>query len=150
MYRLRQIRAQELIAHALLSRAELHRLQGELVHAENDLTELVAIAKRGSMTLFQIDAALEFARLRVARAKPANAGGEFDVPFAEQGDYLEARQSLDRAKKMIKETERPYELRIISSQDLEPPVHISVLCPGELVGYHRRDAEVAALEKMLQ
>jgi tetratricopeptide (TPR) repeat protein len=101
---LRQAGQQDDLPRGLLARAELCRVTGDLAEAQRDLEEALSIATRGGMRLHEADCHLEYARLHLAC-----------------GDNEKARESLAKAKGMIKE-----------------------------MGYHRRDGEVAELEGELE
>jgi len=101
---LRQAGTQHYIPRGLLARAELRRAMGSLDRARADLEEALSIATRGGMRLFEADCHLEYARLHLACSEKEKA-----------------RQSLAKAKEMIKE-----------------------------MNYHRRDGEVAELEGELE
>jgi tetratricopeptide (TPR) repeat protein len=72
------------LAHGLLARVELHRLNGDYEWAERDLGEVLRIATRGGMGLHLADYHLESARLQIA-----------------QGNQDKAREQLATAKEMI-------------------------------------------------
>lgn len=61
--KLREAGAQEFIAHGLLTRAWLYRLQGKTADARADLAEVERIARRGGMKLHLADLHLTRARL---------------------------------------------------------------------------------------
>jgi tetratricopeptide (TPR) repeat protein len=80
--------AQELyIPRGLLARAALRRLRGEPTAAEADLSEVLEIAERGSMRLFECDAYLEWARL-----------------CRQRGDHDGLQLHVARARKLVEET----------------------------------------------
>jgi len=101
---LRQAGQQQYLPLGLLARAELRRVMGAPEPARADLEEALSIATRGGMRLYQADCHLEYARLYLAC-----------------DEKEKARESLDKAKRMIEE-----------------------------MGYHRRDGEVAELEGELE
>jgi tetratricopeptide (TPR) repeat protein len=84
---LRRAGTQHYIPLGLLSRADLHRLQGDFARARRDLDEAWTIATRGEMALHQVDCHLGYARL-----------------FLAQGMTGEARKNLDAARAMIQKT----------------------------------------------
>ena len=79
-------------------------MQRDHEFAHRDLDEVMSIAERGGMRLYQADAHLEYARLYVA-----------------MGEKPKAREHWAKASEMVEE-----------------------------MGYHRRDGEVAELEKQLE
>ncbi len=81
------------------------------------------------MLIFQIDAAIERCRLHLA-----------------MGKHGAARESLELAKELVKKTEMPYEPQIPDWDEWEPPSYVGVFQEGEIVGYHRRNPEIAVLE----
>ncbi|MDH3602884.1 MAG: hypothetical protein OEU26_25000, partial [Candidatus Tectomicrobia bacterium] len=129
---LRQAGHQGYLPCGLLARAAFARVQERFDDAEHDLAEAEAIAERGSMLLWQIDAAIERCRLHVA-----------------QGDRKAARESLERAKQLIQQTEKPYQPHEPDWPDWEPPSYVNIFKPGEIVGYHRRNPDIDELEAAL-
>lgn len=97
--------------------------------AKRDLAEAELIAERGSMLIWQIDAAIERCRLHLA-----------------MGDRDSARECLERAKALIKETEKPYVPYVSDWAEWDPPAYIGTIKPGDIVGYHRRDWEIEEIE----
>ncbi|MDK1021994.1 MAG: NACHT domain-containing protein [Candidatus Hydrogenedentes bacterium] len=81
---LRESGNQDHIPRGFLARAALHRVRKAFDRSQHDLDEAMSIAERGGMGLFQTDAHLEYARLRLA-----------------MGDRPEARENLDKAKEMV-------------------------------------------------
>jgi tetratricopeptide (TPR) repeat protein len=81
---LRQAGTQHHIPRGLLARAALHRVRGDFEPARRDLDEVMGIAERDGMGLFQADAYLENARLYLA-----------------MGDAPAAQPHLATAKEMI-------------------------------------------------
>ncbi len=122
----------EYLAVGLLACTALRRLRGQLSDAEHDLAEAESIAERGSMLIFQIDAAIERCRLHLA-----------------MGERTAAQESLERAKDLIKQTEKPYQPHEADWPDWEPPSYVNVFKPGEIVGYRRRNPEIVELENIL-
>ncbi len=100
--------------------------------AERDLGEVEQIAGRSGMLIFQIEAALERCRLALTRE-----------------DHDEARRKLDQARALVKKTEKPYEPHVPDWDEWEPPAYVGVIRKGEIVGYHRRNDEIAALDEAL-
>ncbi len=139
-------------AAASSSRAEAPRLvkptvlpEEALAEAEKDLREVESIAQRGSMLIHQIDAAIERCRFHMAAASLR----ETTPDDAEPDAYTPARESLDRAKQLIERTDKPYEPHVPDWSDWQPPEYVGVFKKGDIVGYHRRDPEIAQLEKAL-
>ncbi|MEM7795567.1 MAG: hypothetical protein AAF579_14090 [Cyanobacteria bacterium P01_C01_bin.118] len=149
---LRQAGQQILLPLGLLARAALWRASYELVinnaqliidnsqltqedcleKAHRDLTEVEQIAGRSGMLIHQIEAALERCRLALA-----------------VDDKAQARTKLDEAKALIKQTERPYVPHVPTWDEWEPPEYVGVFKKGEIVGYHRRNGEIAELEERI-
>jgi tetratricopeptide (TPR) repeat protein len=100
---LRRAAMQECLVRGLLARAALRRLTGALDKGRHDLDEAFSICTRCGMRLYEADCQLEYARWYLA-----------------SGDKAKARESLEKARKMIEE-----------------------------MGYHRRDKEVKELEAQL-
>jgi hypothetical protein len=71
-----------------MARAGLFRETGKFEATRRDLDEVMRIAKRSEMRLFQCDAHLEYARLTLA----------------ETGDKETARKHLAEAKRLVEET----------------------------------------------
>ena len=101
--------------------------------ADKDLAEAEQIADGSGMLRWQIEAALERARLHLA---------------LDEKD--KAREKLEEAKRLIKKTEAPYVPHVSQWEEWEPPSYINVFKEGQIVGYHRCDADVAALEQALR
>jgi tetratricopeptide (TPR) repeat protein len=76
---LRQAGGEDDLIQFLLSRAELYRVQKDWDHANQDLQEAMARAKRSSMAPLQTDAYLEYARLYLAQGKPQKARSHLDI-----------------------------------------------------------------------
>ncbi len=142
---LRQGGRQDHLPRSLLARAALWRVSSQLIidnsqltqedyleKAHRDLTEVEQIAGRSNMLIFQIEAALERCRLALTL-----------------DDKAQARTKLDEAKALVKQTERPYEAHVPTWDEWEPPEYIGVFKEGEIVGYHRRNGEIADLEKQI-
>ncbi len=129
---LRQAGRQDHLPRGLLARAALHRKQERFDDADQDLTEVDTIAKRGKMLIFQIDAAIERSRLHLAREEPAAA-----------------RQSLDRTKQLIQQTEKLYQSHEPDWPEWEPPAYVNTIKLGEIVGYHRRSPDINEIEDTL-
>ena len=71
-----------------------------------------------------------------------------------QGDIVAAREALERAKGLIRKTERPYEPHTPAWDGWEPLEYEGVRYDnvskkGEIVGYHRRNEQIQALEAEL-
>ena len=103
-----------------------------LQQADRDLTEVEQIATRSGMLPFLIDAALERCRLALV-----------------QGNPDQARAKLAEAKALVRRTEAPYEPHIPDWADWRSPEYIGAIQPGEIVGYHRRNGEIAELTQIL-
>ena len=54
-----------------------------------------------------------------------------------------------RAKRLITQTEKPSEPHVPDWPDWDPPEYVGVYKTGDIVGYHRRDPEIAQLETAL-
>ena len=81
---LRQAGEVHYVPRALMARAKLYRVKGELARAQSDLDEAMVIAIRGSMGLHQADCHLEYAQMSLA-----------------QGEKEKAREWWMKAKEMI-------------------------------------------------
>ncbi|MBM83693.1 MAG: hypothetical protein CMJ78_24300, partial [Planctomycetaceae bacterium] len=57
-----------------------------------------------------------------------------------------ARQELDETKRLIQQTEKPYEPHTPDWPDWELPEYIGVFKPGDIIGYHCRNADIEFLE----
>jgi len=66
-----------------------------------------------------------------------------------RNDRGQAQQKLDEACELIRQTENPYEPHIPDWDEWQPPEYVGVLQPGEIVGYHCRDGEIAALQSVI-
>ena len=126
---LRQAGHQEFITRGLLARAEYYRVVGDFEKAKKDSDEAFAISTRGGMGLHLADCHLAYARLQVGRLKAR----------------AEHSRSVEGSK------EQPSTLNLEPSTLLnEAKKHVSTAKEMiEKMGYHRRDGEVAALEKEL-
>ncbi len=100
--------------------------------AERDLAEAESIAERGSMLIWQIEAALERTRLALVL-----------------NDSEEARRKLDETRALIKKTESRYEPHVPDWDDWEPPEYVGVFQAGDVVGYHRRNGEIERLQQAI-
>ena len=137
---LRQAGQQQELPRGLLARAALHRVKfqmtndaSQIANAERDLDEAEQIAGRGGMLIWQIEAALERCRLALAC-----------------GNRDGARRKLDEAKALVKKTEKLYEPHQPDWDEWQPPEYVGVFREGEIVGYHRRNADIDALENELK
>jgi hypothetical protein len=141
---------QEFLAVALLNHASLWRVACEVCHESNapdrdkriayhkelfekDMSESELISKRSSMLICQIEVAIERCRLCLAI-----------------GDCGSAKEHLLLAKQLVRQTEKPYEPHIPDWPDWKPPDYVNVFKAGEIVGYHRRNPEIEALERELE
>ena len=134
---LRQAGTTHHLPRGLLARTALRRVCGDFAAAESDLGEAESIAERGSMLLYQIDAALERCRWWLA-----------------QGDTPSAREALDRARELVRATEQPYVPHVPTWDGWKPLEYEgvrydNVFAEGEIVGYHRHDAEIERLGRAL-
>ena len=130
--------------------------------------EAEIIAERGSMLIFQIEAALERTRLYLMLASANSASVRFNPGTDEgenaetqrtQSDWLEmAREKLAKTKGLIQQTEAPYEPYTPMNEIWEdhpegetwnPPGYVGVFKKGDIVGYHCRNEEIAWLEQRL-
>ena len=122
-----------------------------LAKAERDLSEAETIANRGSMLIWQIEAALERSELyftlhQVDRSLTLRVGHDADdIPDSEsQATWLEkAREKLDETKRLVQQTEKLYEPHV---PDWEPPEYVGVFKKGDIIGYHCRNADIEYLE----
>jgi hypothetical protein len=182
---LRQAGSQEFIAQGLLHRAALWRemlsfngkpeataseqsantdacglpLNEELLaRAERDLSEAETIAERGSMLIWQIEAALECSQLFLTLAHPNFASSRLCVNPDAADDSREgaktqrewinlAREKLDETKRLVKQTEKSYEPHVPDRDDWDPPEYVGVFKKGDIVGYHCRNDEIARLDR---
>jgi tetratricopeptide (TPR) repeat protein len=81
---LRQAGALDQLPRGLLARAELYRVMGRFDRSHADVDEVMGIATRGGMGLYEADCHLEYARLYLAR-----------------GEREQARESWVAAREMI-------------------------------------------------
>jgi len=157
---LREADYQDYLCRGLLYRAALWRGQFEVTprraaddagdtfkrelqrKAERDLAEAEAIAGRGSMLIWQIEAALERTRLYIAMMNAE--GGK-----AKEELLGMARDKLAEARRLVKQTEKPYEPHAPDWADWKPPEYISVFREGEIVGYHHRNQEIDRLQLII-
>ena len=86
---LRQAGQLDQLPRGLLARAELFRHTGEFPRARYDLDEVMTVATRSGMRLYEADGHLEYGRLLLAEGK--------------EGTEDEAREHLDTAREMIEE-----------------------------------------------
>ena len=134
------------------------------------MSEAEEIADRGSMLIWQIEAALERSQLYLTlheigcegevSAEPpsgdsSQAGSLCHVTngsaAASPSRWLElAREKLAETKELIRKTEKPYEPHVPDWEEWEPPEYVGVFKPGQIVGYHCRDEEIRWLEKALE
>ena len=130
-----------------------------LERAERDLDEADLIAERGSMLIWQIEAALERCRLCLTLSSvnsvppwsnPGQADGGTTEARRTQREWIdEAQQKLEEAKTLIKQTEKPYEPHVPDWDNWEPPEYVGVFKKGEIIGYHRRNDEIETLEESI-
>ena len=138
-----------------------------LANAERDLSEAETIAERGSMLIFQIEAALERSRLfltlaqieeenrrftrmdadearsdlRLSASISGSSSTESTTKFREQ-----AQQKLDEARELVRQTEKPYEPYVPDWDEWDPPEYVGVFKKGDIVGYHCRNDEIERLQ----
>jgi hypothetical protein len=130
-------------------------LKHNLRNAERDLAEAEAIAERGSMLIWQIEAALERTRLYLVLHQIGWEGEAPAEPAPVAADcgsrrWIEhAQEKLDEARDMIRQTEKPYEPHVPDWEEWDPPEYIGVFKKGETVGYHCRNAESEALQSAI-
>ena len=133
--------------------------------ANKDLTEAETIAERGSMLIWQIEAALERARLYLTLASANSAPLRLNPGKEDQNaetqrtqrDWLEmARQKLEETAALVKKTERTYEphepmdeIWKDTKESWDPPSYIGAIKPGTIVGYHCRNEEIDWLEQAI-
>jgi len=67
-----------------------------------------------------------------------------------RGDRAAAAAQLAQAQALVKTTEAPYVPYEPQWAEWEPPAYCTALTPGELVGYHRRNGEIAALLRVVE
>ena len=163
---LRQAGDQVMLPRGLLQRAGLWRVrfeisneESEISKAERDLAEAETIAERGSMRLWQIEAALERCRLALALAA-ANAespgsnqgrpeGGASETPRTQSEWIEQARHKLAEARERIRQTEKPCEPHVPDWLEWQPPAYIGVFQKGDIVGYHCRNDEIKRLQQVI-
>ncbi|MCH8829556.1 MAG: hypothetical protein IID45_08270 [Planctomycetes bacterium] len=56
---------------------------------------------------------------------------------------------MDETKVLVTQTEKPYEPHVADWEEWEPPAYVGVFKKGEIVGYHRRDGEIAVLQAVI-
>ena len=184
---LRQSGRSDELPRGLLHRAALWRKAGErpepgdwseqqrtpadfFALAERDLSEAETIADRGSMLIWQIEAALERSRLFLALheigwegeapAKPrsgdASQAGSLrhvtnDSAGASPSRWLElARAKLEETRRLVRRTESEYEPHVPDWEEWEPPEYVGVFKKGDTIGYHCRNGEIADLEAAIE
>ena len=94
------------------------------------------------MLIFQIEAAMERTRLALARMK--YEGGRMKEEMCEQ-----ARDKLEKARRLVRQTEKPYEPHVPDWDEWDPPEYVGVFKEGEIVGYHCRNDEIERLQKQI-
>ena len=132
---LRAAGAQEFVARGLLARAALHRHTRDFTRARQDLQEVFEIAEPSGMRLFLVDWHLEMARVLVAEAG-------FD--YAQPSD-LAPNHGFDFAQPT---SGTPRCLSVVEGNRKQAQTHIKAA--ANLItatGYHRCDAELAALQQ---
>ncbi|MFT4556672.1 MAG: hypothetical protein ACKVII_22245 [Planctomycetales bacterium] len=169
---LRQAGQQQELPHGLLHRAALWREMLDvgpvptgptdyLANAERDLSEAETIAERGSMLIWQIEAALERSRLFLTLAHPnfassrrwvnTDATDDSREGARTQREWLDlAREKLDETKRLVKQTEKPYEPHVPDWEDWDPPEYVGLFKEGDIVGYHCRNDELKRLDREIE
>ena len=61
----------------------------------------------------------------------------------------QAREKLEEARRLLRQTEKPYEPHMPDWDDWDPPEYIGVFKKGEIVGYHCRNDEIERLQKQI-
>ena len=82
------------------------------------------------MLIWKIEVALEHARLALVL-----------------GDSAQASKRLDETRELVRATEKPYQPHVPDWPQWQPPEYVGVFHEGEIVGYHRRNNEIEALQK---
>jgi ATP/maltotriose-dependent transcriptional regulator MalT len=67
------------LPRALLTRADWHRLNGDLKETQSDLDNAMLASLMGGMTLYQADCHLAYARLHLDRGEPEQARTRLDA-----------------------------------------------------------------------
>ena len=138
--------------------------------AESDLERAEVIAKKSLMLIWQIEAALERARLFLTLAQIEEGNrrdSQMDADHSDSDPRLsasisgssstkpatnyreQAQQKLDEAKTLIKQTEKPYVPHVPDWNEWKPPEYVGVFKAGDIVGYHCRNGEIERLQKLL-
>ncbi len=112
-------------------------------YAERDLFQAESIAKRGSMLVWQIEAALECARLNFIRHK--FVGGHGSINWRDR-----AWLQIEVVKSLIKQTEKAYQPFLSESKIGRLPKYVGVFKRNTIVGYHCRNDEIAQFERLLK
>jgi hypothetical protein len=140
VHKLHQAKQLYKLPYALLAQAELFRIIGDFCKVQRDLDEVMTIATRGNMRLHEADCHLEYSRLYLA-----------------MGEKEKARESLDAAKKMIKDM--GYHRILLATAHLHilegknDDARQTLAAARTLIdemGCHRWDIEVKILEKQLK
>ena len=113
------------------------------------------------MLIWQIEAALERGWLFLtlhhadrackAPAEPQHGDGTGGSAGASPSRWLDqAKLKLAEVRKLIKQTEKPYEPHEPDWSDWQPPEYVGVFKKGEIVGYHCRNDDIERLERKLR
>ncbi|MEM9365944.1 MAG: hypothetical protein AAGD07_08095 [Planctomycetota bacterium] len=143
---------------------DLGSASNHLSLAEKDLSEAEKIAERGSMLIYQIEAALERTRLYLTLGSVNSVPLCFKTPEDEDENtqtpsswLAMAREKLEETKTLIKKTEKPYEpheptpeIWEGTDKEWDPPSYVGFIPKGTIIGYHCRNPEIAWLESQLQ
>ena len=112
--------------------------------AERDLSEAESIADRGSMLIFQIEAALERTRLFLA------IHAVYPLTESQASRCLAlAEEKLNETRELIAQTESTYEPHVSDWDKWEPPEYVGVFEPGEKIGYHCQDDEIELVQQQI-
>ena len=65
------------------------------------------------------------------------------------GLIAQAPGNLDEARRLVKQTKRPYEPHVPDWEEWEPPEYVGVFKKGDIVGYHCRNDEIERLQKQI-
>ena len=61
----------------------------------------------------------------------------------------QAREKLEEARRLVKQTEKPNEPHVPDWDEWDPPEYVGVFKKGEIVGYHCRNDEIERLQKLI-
>ena len=71
-------------------------------------------------------------------------GGKMNEEMRDQ-----AHKKLAEARRLFRQTEKPYEPHMPDWDEWDPPEYIGVFKKGEIVGYHCRNDEIEGLRKLI-